>query len=55
MSRMNKDAWAKAGRKHIYQVAEDKVAQRPAAYEKPEINPDIEKELTDCVVKRKNK
>jgi trimethylamine--corrinoid protein Co-methyltransferase len=55
MSRKNKDAWAKAGKQHIYQLAEDKVAQRLAAYEKPEINPDIEKELTDYVEKRKTK
>jgi trimethylamine--corrinoid protein Co-methyltransferase len=54
MSRKNKDAWAKAGRQHIYQIAEDKVAQRLAAYERPDIDPDIEKQLTDYVEKRKN-
>jgi trimethylamine--corrinoid protein Co-methyltransferase len=54
MSRKNKDAWAKAGKQHIYQIAEDKVAQRLAAYERPDIDPDIEKQLTDFVEKRKN-
>jgi trimethylamine--corrinoid protein Co-methyltransferase len=30
------------------------VAQRLAAYERPDIDPDIEKQLTDFVEKRKN-
>lgn len=54
MSRKNKDAWAKAGKQHIYQIAEDKVAQRLATYERPDIDPDIEKQLTDFVENRKN-
>jgi len=54
MSRKNPDAWAKAGKKRVDQLAEDKVVQRLAAYEKPEIDPKIEKQLTDYVEKRKN-
>ena len=53
MSRKNPDAWAKAGKKRIDQVAEDKVAQRLASYEKPDIDPDVEKKLTEYVEKRK--
>jgi trimethylamine--corrinoid protein Co-methyltransferase len=54
MSRKNPDAWAKGGKKRIDQLAEDKVAQRLAAYEKPDIDPKIEKQLTEYVEKRKN-
>jgi len=54
MSRKNPDAWAKGGKKRVDQLAEDRVAQRLAAYEKPEIDPDIEKQLTDYVEKRKH-
>ncbi len=54
MSRKNPDAWAKGGKKRIDQLAEDKVAQRLAAYEKPEIDPKVEKQLTDYVEKRKH-
>ncbi len=54
MSRKNPDAWAKGGKKRIDQIAEDKVAQRLASYEKPEIDPEIEKQLTEYVEKRKH-
>jgi trimethylamine--corrinoid protein Co-methyltransferase len=54
MSRKNPDAWAKEGKKRIDQIAEDKVAQRLASYEKPDIDPKIEKQLTEYVEKRKN-
>lgn len=54
MSRKNVDAWTKDGKKRIDQVAEDKVSQRLAAYEKPEIDPEIEKKLTEYVENRKN-
>ncbi|MCP4721290.1 MAG: trimethylamine methyltransferase [Desulfobacteraceae bacterium] len=54
MSRKNPDAWIKGGKKRIDEIAVDKVAQRLAAYEKPEIDPKIEKQLTDYVEKRKN-
>ncbi len=54
MSRQNTDAWTKGGKKRIDQMAEDKVSQRLAAYEKPEIDPEIEKKLTEYVENRKN-
>jgi len=53
MSRMNSDSWAKAGKQRIDQVAEDKVTQRLASYEKPDIDPEIEKKLTQYVENRK--
>ncbi len=55
MSRMNPDAWSKAGKKSIDMIAEEKVAQRLATYEKPEIDLAVEKELTQYVETRKNK
>ncbi len=54
MSRKNPDAWAKAGRKSIDMIAEDMVAKRLASYEKPNIDPEIEKQLTQYVENRKN-
>ncbi len=54
MSRKNPDAWAKGGKKRVDQLAEDNVAQRLASYEKPEIDPEIEKQLTEYVEKRKH-
>ncbi len=54
MARQNPDAWSKAGKKSIDMIAEDRVAQRLATYEKPEIDPAIEKELTQYVENRKN-
>ncbi len=54
MSRKNPDAWAKCGKKRVDQLAEDKVAQRLATYEKPKIDPTIEKQLINYVEKRKN-
>jgi len=54
MSRKNPDAWKKDGKKRIDQMAEDKVAQRLASYEKPDIDPEIEKLLTQYVENHKN-
>jgi len=53
MSRKNPDAWAKEGKKRVSQLAEDNVANRLASYEKPNIDPNIEKQLTEYVEKRK--
>lgn len=53
MSRMNHDSWSASGRKRLDQAACDKVSQRLAAYEKPDIDPDIERKLTEYVEKRK--
>ena len=53
MSRKNIDAWGKSGKKRIDQIAQDQVAQRLAAYEKPDIDPEVEKLLTQYVENRK--
>ncbi|MCP3943035.1 MAG: trimethylamine methyltransferase [Desulfobacteraceae bacterium] len=53
MSRQNLNAWTKGGKKRVDQATEDKVSQRLAAYEKPEIDPGIEKLLINYVEKRK--
>ena len=53
MSRKNTDTWGKTGNKRIDQIAQDKVAQRLAAYEKPDIEPEVEKLLTRYVENRK--
>ena len=54
MARSNYDAWNGAGRKKIHEVAEDKMSQRLAKYEKPDIDPSIEQDLTEYVIKQKN-
>ncbi|SDT84160.1 trimethylamine methyltransferase family protein [Desulfobacula phenolica] len=54
MNRKNPDAWGSQGRQRIDQIAEDKVAQRLASYEKPDIDPKIEKQLTEYVENRKH-
>jgi len=53
-NRQNHTGWKNQGAKHIYQAAADKLSQRLAAYEKPDIDPAIEAELTAFVTKRKN-
>ena len=54
MSRSNYDSWNAAGKKRVHEVADDKLSQRLAKYEKPEIDPLVEKELTQYVNRRKN-
>jgi len=54
MSRSDYDTWAMDGKKKTGELADEKVSHRLAAYEKPDIDPDIEKELTQFVVNRKN-
>jgi trimethylamine--corrinoid protein Co-methyltransferase len=54
MARTNYDSWAASGKKKIHQLADDKVSQRLAKYEKPDIDPAIELELTEYVNNRKN-
>ena len=55
MCRQNADAWTAAGKKQISETAQDKLAQRLAAYEKPDIDPEIEKALTEYVQAKKQK
>jgi len=54
MARSNYDSWSAGGKKKIHDLADDKVSQRLAKYEKPDIDPAIEVELTEYVNKRKN-
>jgi trimethylamine--corrinoid protein Co-methyltransferase len=54
MTRSNYDFWSAGGKKKIHEVAEDKVSQRLAKYEKPDIDPSIEQELNEYVRARKN-
>jgi trimethylamine--corrinoid protein Co-methyltransferase len=54
MARSNYDSWSSGGKKKIHELADDKVSQRLAKYEKPDIDPAIEVELTEYVNKRKN-
>ena len=54
MARTNYDSWSSSGKKKIHELADDKVSQRLAKYEKPDIDPAIEVELTEYVNKRKN-
>lgn len=52
-SRQNFAGWKSAGSKRIDQAAADRLSQRLAAYEKPAIDPDVEKALTAYIAKRK--
>ena len=47
MCRQSYEAWSGSGSKRLEQTATEKVAQRLAAYERPDIDPGIEKDLTD--------
>lgn len=54
MSRQNYDSWSSSGKKKTDELAADKVSERLAKYEKPDIDPGIELELTEYVNNRKN-
>lgn len=54
MARTNYDSWAASGRKKMNELADEKVNKRLATYEKPDIDPSIELELTEYVNNRKN-
>jgi trimethylamine---corrinoid protein Co-methyltransferase len=53
MVRTNYDSWSASGKKKIDEIANDKLSQRLAKYEKPDIDPAIEKQLTEYVNSRK--
>ena len=53
MSRQNQAGWKRAGGKRLEETAGDRVSRRLAAYEKPEIDPVVEKELSAYVARRK--
>lgn len=55
MVRTNYDAWEASGKKKIHEVTENKLSQRLAKYEKPDISPEIERDLTAFVNSRKNR
>ncbi len=54
MSRKNPEAWTRDGKQHIHTLATDKLAQRMAAYQQPDIDPDIERALRSYVENRKH-
>ncbi|AOY58299.1 MULTISPECIES: trimethylamine methyltransferase family protein [Desulfococcus] len=53
MNRQNHAGWKAAGKKRIDEFAVDRLGQRLAAYEKPDIDPAIEAALTEFVTRRK--
>lgn len=53
-TRQNYSSWLEAGGKRIDQKASEMLAKRLATYEKPDIDPSIEKALAKYVGKRKN-
>ena len=53
MSRANQAHWKAEGSRRIEEAAADRLSQRLAAYEKPEIDPDMENELSAYVTNRK--
>lgn len=53
MNRLNHADWWAAGGKRIDQAATDRLSQRLVAYEKPDIDPDIEEKLAAFVSRRK--
>ena len=54
MNRLDYNSWHDMGKKRIDEKASDLVNKRLAAYEKPDIDPGVEKELSEYVKKRKN-
>ena len=54
MNRQNQRGWKEAGSKRVDQVASDMLNQRLAAYEKPDIDPSVEQDLSAYVAQRKN-
>lgn len=53
MNRQNQHGWHAAGAKRIDQVAADKLNQRLATYEKPDIDPSVEKDLSAYIARRR--
>jgi len=54
MTREDYQTWKRSGKRGLDRKATDRLAQRLAAYEKPEIEPEIEQDLSRYVAKRKN-
>ena len=53
MNRQDYESWKDSGKKRLDEVATDAVATRLAEYEKPDIDPEIEKDINKYVKKRK--
>ena len=53
MNRQNHTGWKASGKKRIDEFAVDRLGQRLAAYEKPDIDADAEAALVDFVTRRK--
>ncbi len=53
MAKTQYDGWSTPGRKKIHEITDDQLTQRLAKYEKPDIDPVIEQELTEYVNRRK--
>lgn len=51
MCRQNYESWKSSGSKRAEQTAAENLARRLAGYEKPDIDPGIEKDLTDYVTR----
>jgi trimethylamine---corrinoid protein Co-methyltransferase len=54
MTRTDYDAWNAGGKRKIHDLAEDNLSRRLGQYEKPDMDPSIEKALTEYVSRRKN-
>jgi trimethylamine--corrinoid protein Co-methyltransferase len=54
MTVQNYDGWYNAGGKRVDERASEVLNKRLANYEKPDIDPDIESELSEFVTRRKN-
>jgi len=55
MSRQNQAGWKAGGSKGVDEAATEMVGKRLASYEKPEISPDIEAELSEYVMRKKKR
>lgn len=55
MNRQNHENWSMSGKKRLNEVATGRVSKRLAAYQKPEIDPDIKQELARYVAIKKKK
>jgi len=54
MTREDYPTWKTSGKRRLDQKATDRLARRLAAYKKPEIDPEIERDLSRYVARRRN-
>ena len=55
IQRQSYDAWENSGKKHIHEIAAEKLKTRMESYEKPDIAPDIESKLKNYVAEQRSK